>query len=93
MLDEIATSIRQLHDKLDQQGAVLQEVADLRLIIENDSLPHALARARERENELSQAILMAISVLEGTKKNFRSRQLEQLRLHLIGVVAQKSIQF
>ncbi len=77
-------SISQLHQKMDGQCRLLNRLTDLQAISENDILnQNRSIRARDRERKLVQAIQEAITVLEESKKAFRSKQLESLRKKLM----------
>lgn len=86
MLDEINVGIRLLHEKMDGQVKLLERLTDPRLFYEQENFAQTIQASRQREIRLTQAILSAVTVLEETRKNFRSKQLEQLRRHLVEVL-------
>jgi CBS-domain-containing membrane protein len=87
MLHELNNGIRQLHQKVDGQTELLERLTELRAILENEEFFRTVQATRRRERELTRAILAAITVLEESRKSFRSKQLEQLRRHLVQALA------
>lgn len=88
MLDELNAGIRLLHEKVDGHGELLERLIELRAVYEHDNLAQTIQATRQREARLTRAILSAVVVLEETRKNFRSKQLEHLRRQLVEVLAQ-----
>jgi hypothetical protein len=84
VMTELQQSISQLHQKVDGQCRLLSRLTDLQTIIENDIMNHKRSKgAQDRERKLVLAIQEAITVLEESKKAFRSKQLESLRKRLM----------
>jgi hypothetical protein len=76
MLNELNESIRELHRKVDGQTELLGRLTELRAALDNENMRNGARAARQREKELTRAILAAITVLEESRRSFRSKQLE-----------------
>lgn len=82
-INELKQSIAQLHQKVDGQCHLLTRLEDLQVLIDNDSANHkCIGCVRHREQKLAQAIQEAIFVLDESRKAFRSKKLENLRIKL-----------
>ncbi len=90
---------------METEKAIRQSAEDLRAHVERHRrlLLDALREQPERgglefcphlscphERRLREVLLEAIEVLEGTRKAFKSKQLEKLRKRLIGVLAERA---
>ncbi len=82
-INELKQSISQLHQKVDGQCHILTRLGDSHVFIDNDIVNHkCMSCVRHRERKLAQAIQEAIFVLEESRKAFRSKKLEDLRIKL-----------
>ncbi len=82
VIGSLNESIAELHKKVDDQGRILAKLTMLRENIEIDGQSCYLCDYH-REKHLEGAIREAILVLEQSKRNFRSKQLEILRKRLM----------
>ena len=82
VIDFLNESIAELHKKVDDQGRILAKLTMLRANIEIDGQSCYLCDYH-REKHLEGAIREAILVLEQSKRNFRSKQLEIMRKRLM----------
>lgn len=83
-IEDLKQSISQLHQKLDGHCHILARLEDLQVLIDNDIVNQKyLSCARDRERKLVQAVQEAILVLEESRKAFRSKKLENLRINLM----------
>jgi hypothetical protein len=87
-IDILQTSARELRQKADEHQRLLAaavEERDVRQVLDSCHLadcPH--------KHELKRILLEAISILEETRKAFRSKQLEMLRKKMIRVLAEQA---
>lgn len=82
-ISDLRQSISQLHQKVDGQCHILTRLHVMQAFIDNDIVNHkCLKCVRERERKLVQAVQEAIIVLEESRKAFRSKKLENLRVKL-----------
>lgn len=82
---ELDRSIDELHSKVDGNRELLARLVTLQDSLTKDgSIAETL---RERENRLARALMETITVLEESRKSFRSKQLEKQRKKLIQVLA------
>jgi hypothetical protein len=70
-----------LHAIIDLQGDLLRTA-----IAAGRGGEEATAQPGEAERALRQAIVEAVEILDQTRKSFKSRQLEQLRLRLLRIL-------
>lgn len=83
VLSDLQQSISQLHQKVDDQCRILSRLEDLQVHIDNDTVNQkCLNCVRERERKVVQVMQEAIAVLEESRRAFRSKQLERLRVKL-----------
>lgn len=85
-IDILKTSARELRERADEHQrliAAAMEEKDIRQALDSCHLADCPHR-----HELKSILLEAISVLEETRKAFKSKQLEALRKKMIRVLAQ-----
>lgn len=83
-IEDLKQSISQLHQKLDGHCHILARLEGLQVFIDNDIVNQkCLNCIRDRERKLVQAVQEAILVLEESRKAFRSKKLEKLRVNLM----------
>ncbi|WP_028575817.1 hypothetical protein [Desulfonatronovibrio hydrogenovorans] len=88
LLIRLSKKVTDLNHRLDTQQELLARLLDLKDSFADAFCDHGrLGVVCAREERLSRAVQEAICVLEQTRKSFRSKQLEVLRVKLVKSLA------